>query len=139
MLKLLDGYFRDAGSACTALCRAKHGPQSAWGGTRDHSVKVLQPVHVLLGAGAAGEQEVHDDVGVVPEAVGGQKQLAPARAQRLQQLGQPRVLRSTSGMTHLPRAPTLGQIGSGIDHPGRERARYMHILTVCVEQSKCMG
>ena len=65
------------------------------GSTCDDSVKVLEPVHVLLGARAAGEQEVHDDVGVVPEAVGGQEELAPARTQRLQQPGQPRVLCGT--------------------------------------------
>ena len=62
------------------------------GPTRDDGVKVAQPVEVARGPGAPGEQVVHDDVRVVPQAVGGQEQLAPARAQALQQPRQPRIL-----------------------------------------------
>ena len=65
-LGLLPRYIRDSGSVCYVFCRAKPGLQSMGRSTCDHSVKVLEPVHVLLRASAAGEQEIHDDVGVVP-------------------------------------------------------------------------
>jgi len=38
------------------------------------------------------DEEVHDDVGVVPEAVGGEEHLAPGGAHGLQHRRQPRVL-----------------------------------------------
>ena len=117
---------------CAELSAACKGTQ---GSTCDHSVKVLEPVHVLLGAGAAGEQEVHDDVGVVPEAVGGQEQLAPARAQRLQQLGQPRVLRSISK----PDPSTSRVPGFVCRSSGQRKPMHMHILTASVEQGKRSG
>ena len=62
------------------------------GRTADDGVKVLQPVLVAVGPDCARQQVVHDDVGVVPQAVGRQEQLPPAAPQHLQQRLQPQVL-----------------------------------------------
>ena len=79
----------------------------------DDGVEVAQPVEVARGAGPPAQQVVHDDVRVVPQAVGCQKQLAPARAQALQQPRQPRVL-----LRRQPQHP-MTQHWGGLDHEGK--------------------
>ena len=73
------------------------------GYTCDDDVKELQPVRVAAVASTPRQQEVHDHMSVVPQAVGGQKQAPPAPAQALQQLQQPGILSIQQSLCqHMP-------------------------------------
>ena len=65
--------------------------------TADDNVKILQPLLVPLAAHFIAQQEVHQNVRVVPQTVGSQEQLPAAVSQGFQVCCQPGVLLKTSG------------------------------------------
>ena len=65
--------------------------------TRDDHIKVLQPVLVPVTANTASEQEVHDHMGVVPQGVGGHKQLLASCPVHVHDAYQARVLMDVLG------------------------------------------
>lgn len=65
--------------------------------TCDDHIKVLQPVLIPVAANTASEQEVHDHMGVVPQGVGGHKQLLASCPVHVHDAYQPRVLMDVLG------------------------------------------
>ena len=65
--------------------------------TCDDNIKVLQPVLILLTANSVTKQEVHDDVGVVPQRVSSHKQLLASCPVHVQNACQACVLMNVLG------------------------------------------
>lgn len=60
--------------------------------TANDDIEEFEPVLVAVGAHAAGQQVVHDDMGVIPQAVGRQEQFSSTASQHLQQWPEPQIL-----------------------------------------------